>query len=58
MAWLKALAWPVGAAVFDGEAYAGDGHEGIYTVFEARTKPGTDMSFVAFDLLLSRAAIS
>src|SRR5215471_7945852 len=34
MAWLRTLAWPVRAAVLDGEACAGDGHEGIQAVFE------------------------
>ena len=29
MAWLRELRWPVDTAVLDGEAVAGDGHEGI-----------------------------
>src|SRR5262249_21036157 len=51
MAWLQALSWPVDAAVLDGEACAGDGHEGIQAVFEERNRDGGDMSFLAFDLL-------
>jgi ATP-dependent DNA ligase len=35
----------------DGEACAGDGHEGIQAVFEERNRDGGDMSFLAFDLL-------
>ena len=45
------LAWPVRATVLDGEAFAGDGHEGIQAVFEERTRDGGDMSFLAFDVL-------
>jgi ATP-dependent DNA ligase len=51
MAWLRALSWPVDAAVLDGEACAGDGHEGIHAVFEERGRIGGDTSFLAFDLL-------
>src|SRR5262245_65438484 len=51
MAWLRTLSWPVDAAALDGEACAGDGHEGIQAVFEARNRNGGDMSFLAFDLL-------
>ena len=32
MAWLRELSWPMDAAVLDGEACAGDGHEGIQAV--------------------------
>src|SRR5215813_6093930 len=39
MAWLRGLTWPVETAVFDGEATAGDGHESIHAVFEARKRP-------------------
>ena len=39
-AWLKEIAWPVDAAVFDGEACAGDGHEGVQAVFTERHRPG------------------
>jgi hypothetical protein len=35
--WLRDLTWPVDAAVFDGEACAGDGHEGIQAVFTDAT---------------------
>src|SRR5262249_4865702 len=51
MAWLRDLRWPVDAAILDGEACAGDGHEGIQAVFEERNRDGGDMSFLAFDLL-------
>src|SRR5262249_58485626 len=51
MAWLRDLRWPIEAAVPDGEACAGDGHEGIQAVFEERNRQGGDMSFMAFDLL-------
>ena len=51
LAWLREIRWPVAAAVLDGEAVAGDGSEGIQAVFEARTRPGSPMAFVAFDLL-------
>jgi ATP-dependent DNA ligase len=51
MAWLRDLQWPVETAVLDGEACAGDGHEGIQAVFEERNREGGDMSFLAFDLL-------
>ena len=37
------------AAVLDGEACAGDGHEGIVAVFEERNREGGDTSFLAFD---------
>src|SRR5215470_12011882 len=33
MAWLRDIAWPVASAIFDGEACAGGGHEGIQAVF-------------------------
>ena len=33
MAWLTEITWPFESAVFDGEACAGDGHEGIQAVF-------------------------
>ena len=32
MAWLRELAWPVESAIFDGEAVAGDGNEGIQAI--------------------------
>jgi ATP-dependent DNA ligase len=56
MAWLRALSWPVDAAVLDGEACAGDGHEGIQAIFEERDRIGGEMSFMAFDLLTLRKA--
>ena len=36
MSWLHELRWPVDSAICDGEAVAGDGHEGIQSVFEER----------------------
>ena len=51
LAWLRELRWPVGSAVFDGEAVAGDGSEGIQAVFEARSRSGSSIAFAAFDLL-------
>jgi ATP-dependent DNA ligase len=52
MAWLRTLTWPVQAAVLDGEACAGDGHEGVHAVFEEHGRIGGDTSFMAFDLLM------
>jgi ATP-dependent DNA ligase len=51
MAWLRDLRWPVDPAVLDGEAVAGDGHEGIQSVFEARGRADGAMAFVAFDVI-------
>ena len=51
MGWLRAIEWPAQSAVLDGEACAGDGHEGIQAVFEQRNKNDGDMSVLAFDLL-------
>ncbi len=51
MAWLREISWPVSSAIFDGEACAGDGHEGIHAVFEERRRPDGDMALVLFDLL-------
>jgi bifunctional non-homologous end joining protein LigD len=51
MAWLRELRWPVKSAVLDGEAVAGDGHEGIQSVFEARSTAGSPMAVVLFDVL-------
>jgi len=51
MARCRDLRWPLDATVLDGEACAGDGHEGIQAVFEERNRDGGDMSFLAFDLL-------
>ena len=51
MAWLKQIEWPFRSAVFDGEACAGDGHEGIQAVFTERKRVGGDMAVVLFDLL-------
>src|SRR5262245_58347769 len=38
MAWLRELALPFKSAIFDGEACAGDGHEGIHAVFKGSPK--------------------
>jgi ATP-dependent DNA ligase len=51
MAWLKEIVWPFDSAIFDGEACAGDGHEGIQAVFTERKRVGGDMALVLFDLL-------
>jgi ATP-dependent DNA ligase len=51
MAWLRELRWPVESAVLDGEVVAGDGHEGIQSVFEARSSAGSPMEAVLFDVL-------
>jgi ATP-dependent DNA ligase len=51
MAWLKEIEWPFLSAVFDGEACAGDGHEGIQAVFAERKRRGGDMALVLFDVL-------
>jgi hypothetical protein len=51
MAWLRDLAWPVGSAILDGEAVAGDGNEGIHSVFVERGKAGGAMAVVLFDVL-------
>jgi len=51
MAWLRSVEWPFESAIFDGEACAGDGHEGIQAVFTERNRIGGDMALVLFDLL-------
>jgi ATP-dependent DNA ligase len=51
MAWLRSIAWPFDSAIFDGEACAGDGHEGIQAVFTERNRIGGDMALVLFDVL-------
>ena len=51
MAWLSQLTWPFESAVFDGEACAGDGHEGIQAVFTERKRPDGTMALVFFDVL-------
>ena len=50
MAWLKVIKWPFESGVFDGEACAGDGHEGIQAVFAERPA-GRRHGAVLFDLL-------
>src|SRR5262245_11921502 len=47
-AWLRELAWPVDNAVFDGEAVAGDGHEGMQAVFTQRQRAGAGMAVLLF----------
>jgi ATP-dependent DNA ligase len=49
MSWLREIAWPFPSAVLDGEAVAGDGHEGIQSVFTERNGIGGDLAFLAFD---------
>jgi ATP-dependent DNA ligase len=39
------------SAIFDGEACAGDGHEGIQSVVAERKRAGGEMVLVLFDLL-------
>jgi ATP-dependent DNA ligase len=39
MAWLREITWP---GILDGEACAGDGHEGIQAVFEEWNMVGDD----------------
>src|SRR6516165_11613884 len=51
MAWLRDIKWLFKAAIFDGEACAGDGHQGIQAVFTERTRVGGDMALVRFDVL-------
>jgi len=51
MAWLRNIKWPFRSAIFDGEACAGDGHEGIQAVFAERKRAGGDMALVLFDVL-------
>jgi hypothetical protein len=51
MAWLREIVWPFNSAIFDGEACAGDGHEGIQAVFTERKRAGGDMALVMFDVL-------
>ncbi len=48
---LRELAWPVDSAILDGETGAGDGHEGIQSVFAERGKAGGAMAVVVFDVL-------
>ena len=50
MAWLRGVKWPVGAAIFDGEAVAADGHEGIQAVFHERQRPRRAMAVILFDV--------
>jgi ATP-dependent DNA ligase len=51
MAWLLDIAWPISSAVFDGEACAGDGHEGIQSVFIERERADGAMALVVFDVM-------
>jgi ATP-dependent DNA ligase len=51
MAWLRSVEWPFESSIFDGEACAGDGHEGIQAVFTERNRIGGDMALVLFDAL-------
>ncbi len=50
VAWLRAIAWPTQPAVCDGEAFTGDGHEGIQDVFTQRQRPDSAMAVMLFDL--------
>ena len=51
MAWLAEIAWPCDSATLDGEACAGDGHEGIQAVFTERKRADGAMAFILFDVL-------
>jgi hypothetical protein len=51
MTWLREVSWPVDVGIFDGEAVAGDGNEGIQAVFEARNCCASPWPSPAFDLL-------
>jgi bifunctional non-homologous end joining protein LigD len=51
MAWLREIHWPCSSVVLDGEAVAGDGHEGIQRVLVERNQTDGDLAFLAFDLL-------
>jgi hypothetical protein len=53
MVWLRALFRPVDGAVLDGEACAGDGHEGIHAVFELKStsRTGWGPLVMSFSLL-------
>ena len=50
-AFLRELAWLVDSAILDGEAVAGDGHEGIQSVFAERGKVSGAMAVALFDVL-------
>ena len=50
-AFLRELDWPVESAILDGEAVAGDGHEGIQSVFAERGKVSGAMAVALFDVL-------
>jgi hypothetical protein len=54
MAWLRDIEWPFQSAVFDCEACAGDGHEGIQAVFAERKRRGGDMALVLFEVSVRR----
>jgi ATP-dependent DNA ligase len=49
MAWLRDIEWPFESAIFDGEACAGDGHEGIQAVLTERNRAGGDMALTPLD---------
>jgi hypothetical protein len=51
MGWLRSIEWQFESAIFDGEACAGDGHEGIQALFDERNRVGGDMALVLFDVL-------
>jgi len=51
MAWLRGIEWSFSAAVLDGEACAGDGHQSVQHVLTERQRPDGAMALVLFDLL-------
>lgn len=51
LGWLRAVSWPVRAAILDGELYQGGGTDGAASVLAARRGAGADLALAAFDLL-------
>jgi ATP-dependent DNA ligase len=51
LAWLKTIPWPMEAAVLDGEVFAGNGCDGIDSVFAARDREGGATAVAVFDIL-------
>lgn len=51
LAWLRPIAWPFQAAVLDGEACAGNAHQGVQHVLVERQRPDGATALLLFDLL-------
>jgi ATP-dependent DNA ligase len=47
MAWLREISWQFESTIVDGEACAGDGHEGIQAVFTERNRVGVAIGLVS-----------